>query len=214
MKIVFWNIVAWSILLASCRAKDCPEEPVGVALELEDSLEVNLDQQSQFEQYESSFFSPDMEYYILARLPIGFDYEQLMPKLRLKKKYLFDLRMNPMYLEDDFNGDGFIDLAIPIKEESTDKKGFAIIHGNTNEIFILGAGKEMVNGLSDDQSYIDGWRINREKLNPPGVEEETGTGPEGELLLENNSIEIFKSEVGGGIIYWNGKTYAYFHQTC
>jgi hypothetical protein len=214
MKIVFWNIVAWSILLASCTAKDCPEEPVGETVKIEDSLEVDLGQQSQFEQYESSFFSPDMEYYILERLPIGFDYEQLMPKLRLKKKYLFDLRMNPMYLEDDFNGDGFIDLAIPIKEESTDKKGFAIIHGNTNEIFILGAGREMVNGLSDDQSYIDGWRINREKINHPGIEEETGNGAEGELLLENNSIEIFKSEVGGGIIYWNGKTYAYFHQTC
>jgi hypothetical protein len=214
MKIVFSYIVAWSILLASCTAKDCPEEPLGAAVELEDSLEVDLSQQSQFEQYESSFFSPDMEYYILERLPIGFDYEQLMPKLRLKKKYLFDLRMNPMYLEDDFNGDGFIDLAIPIKEESTDKKGFAIIHGNTNEIFILGAGREIVNGLSDDQSYVDGWRINREKINHPGIEEETGNGAEGELLLENNSIEIFKSEVGGGIIYWNGKTYAYFHQTC
>ena len=214
MKIVFWNIIAWSFFLASCTAKDCPEDHADANLALQDSVEVNLGQQSQFEQYESSFISPDMEYYILERLPIGFDYEQLMPKLRLKKKYLFDLRMNPMYLEDDFNGDGFIDLAIPIKEESTDKKGFAIIHGNTNEIFILGAGREMVNGLSDEQSYIDGWRINREKINHPGIEEESGNGAEGELLLENNSIEIFKTEVGGGIIYWNGKTYAYFHQTC
>lgn len=214
MKIVFCYIIAWSILLASCTAKDCPEDYVDKGVELQDSVEVELDPQSQFDEYESSFFSADMEYYILSRLPIGFNYEQLMPKLRLKKKYLFDLRMNPMYLEADFNGDGFLDLAIPIKEESTDKKGFAIIHGNTNEIFILGAGKEMVNGLSDDQDYIDGWRINREKINPPGVEEETGNREEGELLLENNSIEIFKTELGGGIIYWNGKTYAYFHQTC
>jgi hypothetical protein len=214
MKTIFTDIIAFSVIMASCTAKDCPEDHVDAIVELHDSVEVELEPKSQFEQYESSIISPDMEYYILARLPIGFDYEQLMPKLRLKKKYLFDLRMNPMYLEADFNGDGFIDIAIPIKEESTDKKGFAIIHGNTNEIFILGAGKEMVNGLSDDQSYIDGWRINREKINPPGVEEETGTGPEGELLLENNSIEIFKTELGGGIIYWNRKTYAYFHQTC
>lgn len=198
----------------ACTNKDCPVENAETELGVIDSVDVELEYQSKFDEYESSFFSEDKEYYILERLPLGFDYEKLMPKLRLKQKYLFDLRMNPMYLEADFNGDGYLDLAIPIQEERTDKKGFAIIHGNTNEIFILGAGKEMVNGLSDDQSYIDGWRINREKTNPPGVEEETGNGTEGELLLENNSIEIFKSEVGGGIIYWNGKTYAYFHQTC
>ena len=68
--------------------------------------------------------------------------------------------------------------------------------------------------MGDDQDYIDIWSINRERENEPGIEEETGNGKDGILILENPSIGIAKSELGGGLIYWNGNEYAYFHQTC
>ena len=131
----------------------------------------------------------------------------------LNINYKIDSRLQPAYLEEDFNGDGHLDVAFPISETKNDKKGFAVVHGKTFEVFILGAGKMFKNALDDNQDYIDLWRINRKKENDPGVEEETGNGENGILILENPSIEIDNTEVGGGQIYWNGKEYAYFHQT-
>lgn len=63
-------------------------------------------------------------------------------------------------------------------------------------------------------NYIDIWKINRNEINEAGLEENTGTGTKGELILKNPSLQIEKSELGGGLIYWDGMKYAYFHQTC
>lgn len=132
----------------------------------------------------------------------------------LNRNYKIEDRLNTSFLEADFNGDENLDIAIPIADVKTNKKGFAIIHGKTMEVFILGAGKIFKNALGDDQDYINTWKINTKKENEPGVEEESGNGANGILILENPSVEIEASEVGGGQIYWNGKEYAYFHQTC
>ncbi len=152
--------------------------------------------------------------YILERLPERILKLDFINNLKLEKGYKIENRMNPIYLEADFNGDGNIDIALPIRQAKTEKLGFAIVHGLTNKIYILGAGNEIKNGLSDDMNYIDIWKVNRDKINKPGLEENTGTGEKGELILDNPSLQIEKSEVGGGQIYWNGKEYAYFHQTC
>ncbi|MBI1288088.1 MAG: hypothetical protein GC178_11000 [Flavobacteriales bacterium] len=94
------------------------------------------------------------------------------------------------------------------------KVGFAIIHGKTNKIYIIGAGKEIKNGLSDDMFYIDIWKVNRNKTNAPGLNVNGEIDKNGPLVLDNPSLEVSKSEVGGGQIYWNGHEYVYFHQTC
>lgn len=154
------------------------------------------------------------EYFILERLPEWFIKDNPLNGLELKDNYIFDNRMNPLYLEADFNGDGIFDIAIPIKNKTNESLGFAIIHGKTNEIFIIGAGTKIKNALSDNLDYVDIWKINRKKINEPGLEENTGTEEKGELILKNPSMQIEKSELGGGQIYWNGKEYAYFHQTC
>ncbi len=154
------------------------------------------------------------EYYIEERLPNWFSESKIMNKLVINKLYKVENRLNPLYLEEDFNGDGILDIAVPIFEINSDKKGFAIIHGKTFEIFIIGAGKILQNGLSDNMDYVDIWTINRKEINEPGAEEETGNGEDGTLILKNKSINISKSELGGGQIYWNGTNYAYFHQSC
>lgn len=152
--------------------------------------------------------------FIMERLPFWVIQSDKIKDLVINKNYKIENRLNPLYLEADFNGDGNLDIALPIFEIGTNKKGFAIIHGKTHEVFILGAGKIFKNALGDDQDYINIWVVNHEKINEAGAEEETGTGENGSLILENPSIEIEASEVGGGQIYWNGKEYAYFHQTC
>jgi len=148
------------------------------------------------------------EYYVIERLPTWFYQTNLLKGLILKNKYRFDNRLNPMYLEADFNGDEQIDIAIPIEEIQSEKSGFAVIHGGTNELYIIGAGIKYKNGASDDLNWYDIWKVNRNKINPPGVD-----GTEN-LILTNPSIQVEKSEVGGGQIFWNGKEYEYFHQTC
>lgn len=158
----------------------------------------------------------DAEYYIMERLPEWFvdtkifDYESLT----IQGTYRFDYRIHPFYLEADLNGDENIDIIFPVEHIKSKKKGFAIIHGKTLDIHVVGAGNTFKNGQSDNLDYYDIWNINRSKINLPGLEENTGTGPEGELIIETPSLRVEKSEVGGGLIYWNGKEYAYFHQTC
>jgi len=153
-------------------------------------------------------------YYVMEHFPDWVLEADTINKLLLKSGCEFDQRMNPMYFEEDFNGDGVIDFAIPIQNKETNKVGFAIVHGNSFNLFIIGAGTKVENDLTDDWDYINIWKINRKEINNAGLEENTGSGKDGELILDNPSLEIEKSEVGGGLLYWNGKSYAYFHQTC
>ena len=154
------------------------------------------------------------ENYILKRLPSWFIEANILEGLILNNGYVFDNRLNPLYLEEDFNGDGNMDIVVPIKHQPSQKIGFAIIHGQSKNLYIIGAGIRIKNGLSNDLSYIDIWKINRKKINQPGLDENGEIDKNGPLILENPSIQVEKSEVGGGQIYWDGKEYAYFHQTC
>ena len=117
-------------------------------------------------------------------------------------------RGSGIYRLKDTNGDGELDIVFPIKNTQNNKIGFAIIHKGLYEHFIIGAGTKIKNGLSDDLNYIDIWKINKKKKNEPGL------GEQKPLILKYNSIKIEKSDVGGGIVFWNGKEYEYFHQTC
>lgn len=148
-------------------------------------------------------------FYIIERLPYWFVKTDILNEdLLLKGEYKFDDRLNPLYLEEDFNVDGEMDIALPIYNKNNGKKGIAIIHGQTNNVSILGAGKKYKNGHSDDINWFNIWFVNRNKINPQGVD---ATEP---LRLKNPSIQIEKSVVGGGQLFWNGKEYEYFHQIC
>ncbi|MFT4677979.1 MAG: hypothetical protein ACI84C_001058 [Flavobacteriales bacterium] len=158
--------------------------------------------------------SREQQNLIIPRLPDWFVKSKLLDDLILKDDYIFDNRLNPMYLEEDFNGDHTLDLAIPIKHIVTGKAGFAVIHGNTTEVHILGAGVPVKNGLSDNLKYVNIWKINRLKTNEPGLDESGEVNPNGPLHLTHPSIEIEKSDLGGGQLYWDGEEYVYFHQSC
>ena len=153
------------------------------------------------------------QWYIYERLPEWFIGAEIAHELMIEEKYRIDNRLNPMYLEEDFNGDGYYDIALPVIEISSEKAGFAIIHGKSNQIFIVGAGS-LIEGLeSDDLSYINIWRIDRDLDDIPRDEQlETDELPL--KYMFNLGIEILKSEVGGGLIYWTVKGYTYLHQTC
>ena len=149
------------------------------------------------------------------KLPIWLFDQNIISKGEISNKYAVDLRLKPIYIKEDFNGDNFEDIAFPIKELSSGKMGFVIIHGKTNEINIVGAGKVIKKALGDNMDYIDIWELSRENEVTGTDEDENGDLIETPVIfLKFPSIRIEKSELGGGLIFWNGKEYEYLHQTC
>ena len=199
--------LAVGFLVCSCDKS----EPVTIGLE-ENSVEQKVD--TVFVTKNMDSFSQS-EGFIMERLPKWISRADIFNGLIIKKNYQVENRLNPFYLEEDFNGDGILDIALPIKEISSKKLGFVIIHGGKNEQFIVGAGTLIKNALGDDQSYIDVWKLNREKENTGTELDENGDLIESKpVLLDNPSINILKTELGGGILFWNGTEYEYLHQTC
>lgn len=47
------------------------------------------------------------------------------------KEYDLSFRMNPSYLEGNFDGGGKMDIAVLVKERSSGKLGIAIVDGTT-----------------------------------------------------------------------------------
>jgi hypothetical protein len=151
---------------------------------------------------------------IASMLPDWFMETGILKDLSLSDHLEFDCRLNPMYLEADFNGDGILDVVFPIIDSMSGKKGFAVVHGKTHDIHIIGAGTWIKDALGDNMFGYDIWKINRLKINEPGLDSTGEINKNGPLHLDSPSIQIEASDVGGGQIYWNGKQYAYFHQTC
>ena len=129
----------------------------------------------------------------------------LVEKKNFDKKYKFISRLNPFYLRGDFNGDNKLDIAVFIEELSSKKQGIAILNYGSEDIFVVGAGKNIRVG-GDDFSWMDIWSVRREGPVERGVEE--GTPP----LLKGEAINVGKSESSSAIIYWTGSKYDWYHQ--
>jgi hypothetical protein len=130
--------------------------------------------------------------------------EKAIANGRLPKTYDVSSRLNPSYLEGDFNGDGKTDVAVLVKQHSTGKFGIAIIHGATDKVAILGAGVGIGNG-GDDFEWMDYWQV-YPKVRVAVETGETAPRRHGDALL------VGKSEAASASIYWNGKRYAWSQQ--
>ena len=127
--------------------------------------------------------------------------EKAIASGRLAKEYDVSFRVNPFYLDGDFNGGGKIDVAVLVKQGSTGKIGIAIIHSGKGKVTVLGAGNGIGNG-GDDFEWMDYWQ-----LYPKGRTGET-TAPR----LRGDALLVGKSEAASALIYWNGKRYMWFQQ--
>ena len=121
------------------------------------------------------------------------------------KKYDFSFRVNPSYLNADFNGDGKMDAAVLVKERSTGKIGIAIIDGTTGKLSVLGAGISIGNG-GDDFEWMDSWQVQSKTHAAHAVNKTSGPHFKGDALL------VEKSEAASALIYWNGKRYVWSQQ--
>ena len=121
------------------------------------------------------------------------------------KEYDLSFRINPSYLEGDFNGDGKMDVAALVKERSTGKLGIAIVHNTTGKVTILGAGIGIGNG-GDDFEWMDSWQVYSKTHAGHAATETTVPRLRGDALL------VEKSEAASALIYWNGKRYVWSQQ--
>ena len=121
------------------------------------------------------------------------------------KEYDVSFRINPSYLEGDFNGDGKMDVAVLVKERATGKLGIAIVHAMTGKATILGAGNGLGNG-GDDFEWMDSWQLYSKKRAAHASDETSVSRLRGDALL------VEKSEAASALIYWNGKRYVWFQQ--
>jgi hypothetical protein len=122
-----------------------------------------------------------------------------------RSKYEISDYINPFYLEGDFNGDSLIDVAIAIKDKSTQKRGIIIVNQSNKGYFIIGAGKTFGHGR-DDFDWLDMWSVYRDKfIEDPGTFRKT-------VELNHPAILVEAFEKFSAIIYWNGAKYVWFQQ--
>ena len=121
------------------------------------------------------------------------------------KKYELSFRINPSYLEGDFNTDGKMDTAVLVKERTTGKLGIAIVHGTTAKVTILGAGIGIGNG-GDDFEWMDSWQVYSK------THAANAAGRTSVPRLRGDALLVEKSEAASALIYWNGKKYVWFQR--
>jgi hypothetical protein len=117
----------------------------------------------------------------------------------------------------DFNGDNKADFASLVKNKNSQKIGVLIIHNSKNqENFVFGAGKKV--DLMTDLNWIEIFKIlpKGEIVSPPIVDQETGDiirqdESQNFKLIGNGIYMGVKESHGGGIIFWNGKNYKWYH---
>lgn len=146
-------------------------------------------------------------------------------ELKVKPTEKVDLTKVPDSLElitaknliGDFNGDNKTDFASIVKNKTNQKTGVLIIHNSdSQESFVFGAGKE-INQMTD-LNWIEVFETlpKGEIVSPTLVDKETGDiigQDEGEnfKLIGNGIYMSVEESHGGGIIFWNGKEYKWYH---
>jgi hypothetical protein len=143
----------------------------------------------------------DIDFVIAASLPPAVaDALRDNPKTA---KYKISTRINPYYLQGDFNGDGKADTALLIEEKASGKAGIAFVLGK--KIEIVGAGKATGNG-GDNFDWMDAWYVYEKGSVQMGADENAPPTLKGDALL------AMKAESASSLIYWIGSGFAWYQQ--
>lgn len=125
------------------------------------------------------------------------------PETRDGAGYTVSLRLNPFYLQGDFDGDCKADAAVLVEERASGKAGIAIVRRASPSVVILGAGHKFTWG-GDDFKAMDVWRGYPKARVAAGPE--TGPPP----TLKGDAIYAEKSESASGLIYFDGRSYLWY----
>jgi hypothetical protein len=122
--------------------------------------------------------------------------------------YVLNGAMNPFYLRGDFDGDGKPDYAFWIKTKATGEVGIAVWLTSQRKLVVLGAGKlfNIAGANETNLNFLNTWKVFGKKP----VERGVGAGPPPKLV--GDAILAGKQESASGLIYWNGKSFAWYQQ--
>lgn len=134
--------------------------------------------------------------------------EQFVTDSHFGEKYELVFSMNPFYLRGDFDGDAKPDYALRIKSKKDGKTGIAFWLSSLRRFVILGAGIpwRAGNSLQADMDWMDLRQVYGKRPIERGVE--AGSPPK----LIGEAVLAARSESASGIIYWNGKRFAWYQQ--
>ncbi len=127
------------------------------------------------------------------------------------------LELKSLNLNGDFNGDGKMDFSSVVLNKKDGQVGVIIMHNTKSNLdIVFGAGKE-ING-STDLRWIEVFEkiLKGKTIAPTLVDEETGDiiGPDEKQnfqLIGDGIYMTVEESHGGGIIFWNGKEYQWYH---
>ena len=118
--------------------------------------------------------------------------------------YALETRINPFYLQGDFDGDGWRDSAVLVKERSSGKKGAALVFKG-GKVRVIGAGKDIGDG-TDNLDWMDAWYVE------PKGKVQQGATDEAPPTLKGDALMVIKTESASGLIYWDGKRFRFYQQ--
>jgi len=138
---------------------------------------------------------------------------------KLDGKYQISGFLKTSFLEADFNGDGVKDIAALVVEKKTLKKGILLIHGETNQYFLFGAGTQLGKigfDAHDDLKWLRGWKVNKDKFTYETVFDNGDIVGSKKIRLLHPGLSLWDLLDGapnaGGTIYWNGTKYIWIHE--
>ncbi len=109
-------------------------------------------------------------------------------------------KVNPFYLEEDLNGDDLSDIVFWVKLKAGRQEGLAILHRGNNDLYIVGAGKDM--GMGSDISWSNRWFVYRDQWVYNFNDKKK------KFMLPHPGIEIVQSEKTSVVIYWDKRRYS------
>ena len=115
--------------------------------------------------------------------------------------------INPYYFQADYNGDGQSDIAIAIQDRQTAKTGILIIHGGSNEMFLMGAGVNYSN-IYDDFYWMDIWKVKKQRTQSVLTFKDDGDiDGNKDIEVKGDVLLVVAAEAASAIIYWDGSKY-------
>lgn len=134
-----------------------------------------------------------------------------LERIKNDRVLIIDRTLNPFYLESDFNGDGILDIAMFVIDKQSKKKGVLIIHGNSFDKFLLGAGQKFGNG-GDDFSWMDVWKIYRKSTAEETIfNKDFDIEGSKTIQIKNTAISVSSSEGASNLILWKDGKYCWIH---
>ena len=124
----------------------------------------------------------------------------ILGEQRFASTYALTTRINPYFLQGDFNGDGRLDIAVLIEHKRTAQQGIAILHAGSINPIVVGAGREIGNGGADF-SWLDTWSVSARDTRGKGAPTTRG-----------DALLVQKLESASGLIYWDGAAYRWRQQ--